>query len=134
MKTNLRSFQIANIAILLTVAVLATSAFANEAHNKAKAEEAAAGSLIKVSAAGVSAEWIAKAMAEYPLDVCPVTDDKLVDGDMGPPHDFVYRAEGQPDRLVRLCCKHCVSDFEETPDEFLKVIDDAATAKSESGK
>jgi hypothetical protein len=107
-------------------------ALAHEAHNKdkAKAESGPAGSLIKADAAGVSAEWLAKAKADYPLNTCMVSEDKLEEGDMGPPQDMVYRQEGQPDRLVRLCCTHCVRDFKKDPAKYLKMIDDAAAAKA----
>ena len=52
---------------------------------------------------------------------------------MGPPQDYVYRQEGKPDRLVRLCCNHCVRDFKKDPAKYLKMIDDAAAAKAKAG-
>ena len=72
--------------------------------------------------------WLAKAIAAYPLDTCVVGGDKL-GGDMGPPVDFVYHQDGQPDRLVRFCCKDCVADFTKEPAKYLKMIDDAAAKK-----
>ena len=122
------------LAILLICVASMPFALAHEGHNKdkAKAESSAAGSLIKVADAGVSAEWLAKAKADYPLNACMVSEDKLEDGDMGPPQDMIYRQEGQPDRLVRLCCNHCVRDFKKDPAKYLKMIDDAAAAKAKS--
>jgi hypothetical protein len=35
-----------------------------------------------------------------------------------------------PDRLVRFCCKDCLGDFTKDPAKYLKMIDDAAAAKS----
>lgn len=122
------------LAALACSAALATLALAHEAHNKNKSKGDAdeSGSLIKVAAADVSAEWLAKATAEYPLDACMVSEDKLEDGEMGPPQDFVYRQDGAPDRLVRLCCNHCVRDFKKEPAKYLQAIADAAAAKAKA--
>ena len=120
------------LTTLIFSAALTTFAFAHEGHDHDKAAGAASGSFIKSSAAGVSAEWLAKARAEYPLDTCPVSGDKLEGGEMGHPQDYVYREEGKPDRLVRLCCNDCVKDFKKDPAESLKVIDDAAAAKAKA--
>ena len=106
--------------LVLALAVFAgtsVSAFAHEGHNKEKA-------------AAVSAE----AKTAYPMSTCVVSGDKLEDGDMGPPIDHVYKQEGKPDRLVRLCCKGCVKDFNKDPEKYLKMIDDAAAAKAKGEK
>lgn len=118
-------------ALVLSVA-LPTLAPAHEGHNKTDADHPT-GSFIKADEAKVSAEWLASAKAAYPLDACMVSGDKLEGGDMGPPVDYVYRQEGQPDRLVRLCCNHCVRDFKKDPAKYLKMIDDAAAAKAKAG-
>lgn len=76
----------------------------------------------------------AKPAAPYPLETCVVSGDKLEDGDMGPPIDYVFKQEGKPDRLVRLCCKACIKTFNQTPEKFLKLIDDAAAAKAKGEK
>jgi hypothetical protein len=128
---------ISSIRILTALALsatLTTFALAHEGHDKdkAKAETSPAGSFIKADAAGVSAEWLVQAQAAYPLTTCMVSEDKLEDGDMGPPQDYVYRQEGKPDRLVRLCCNHCVRDFKKDPAKYLKAIDDAAAAKAKA--
>ena len=122
------------LTVLLIGVASMPFALAHEGHSKekAKAESGAAGALLKADAAGVSAEWLAKAKAEYPLNTCMVSEDKLEEGDMGPPQDMVYRQEGEPDRLVRLCCTHCIRDFNKDPAKFLKAIDDAAAAKAKA--
>ena len=121
-----------SIKILTTLAcsiAFIPFALAHEGHDKALA----AGSFIKADEANVSAEWLAAAKAAYPLDACMVSGDKLEGGEMGAPVDYVYRQEGHPDRLVRLCCNHCVRDFKKDPAKYLKVIDDAVAAKAKSG-
>jgi hypothetical protein len=95
---------------------------------------AKAGQLITAAEAGVSAEWLAKAVADYPLDYCMVSDDNLEKNDMGPPQNHIYRQDGQPDQLVRLCCNHCVRDFKKSPAKHMKIISDAAKAKTASTK
>jgi len=67
---------------------------------------------------------IAQQLPSYPLDVCPISKEKL-GGDMGAPVDLVY--EG---RLVRFCCKNCVKDFRKDPAPVLKQID-AAVIKAQ---
>lgn len=71
------------------------------------------------------------AKAEYPTTDCIVSEEKL-GGDMGKPVDFIYRAEGRPDRLVTFCCKDCVKDFNKDPEKYLKVLDGAAAKKGEN--
>ena len=78
--------------------------------------------------------WLAKARAAYPLSTCAVSGDKLEGGSMGLVQDFVLKAAGQPDRLVRFCCKDCEADFNKEPAKPLKVIDEAAAAKAKTGK
>ncbi len=72
----------------------------------------------------------AEAIAAYPLDVCVVSGEPLVSEDGDEPLDYVYQVEGQPDRLVRLCCKNCLKKFKANPEKYLKMIDDAS-AKDE---
>lgn len=76
------------------------------------------------------AVWLAAAKAAYPIDTCVVSGDKLEGGDMGAPIDYVYQAEGKPDRLVRFCCNDCVKDFNEAPAKYLALIDAAAAKKA----
>jgi len=70
---------------------------------------------------------LAQAKTAYPLDTCVVSGEKL--GEMGTPIDYIYKQEGQPDRLVRFCCKGCLKDFKKDPAKFLAKIDQAPTAK-----
>jgi hypothetical protein len=122
------------ITALAFSATLTSFALAHEGHNKDKAENAASGSVLKADAAGVSAEWLAKAKADYPTDACVVSGDKFDGGDMGKPQDYVYKQDGKPDRLVRFCCKDCVRDFKKDPDKYLKILDDAAAEKASDVK
>ncbi len=121
------------LSALLCSAAFTVVAFAHEGHDHNKAEGNSAGSFIKTDAAKVTAEWLAQAKKDYPLTLCPVSEDKLEEGDMGQPQDYVYRQEGKPDQLVRLCCNHCVKDFKKDPAKFLKIIDDAAAVKTKAG-
>ncbi len=72
---------------------------------------------------------LAKAKAAYPLSACVVSGEALVAGDMGLPIDYVYKQEGQPDRLVRFCCKMCIGKFKKDPAKYLKEIDAVAATK-----
>jgi hypothetical protein len=80
-----------------------------------------------VPASDVDAAWLEQARKAYPLESCPVSGDKL--GTMGKPRDYVYRVDGQPDRLVRFCCGGCLEDFEKEPAKFLATIDAAKAGK-----
>ena len=107
----------------------------HEEHGKDKAADHSAhhmkGQLVKVDAK-TDAAWLAKATAEYPTNMCVVSNDKL-GGDMGQPQDYIYREEGKPDRLVRFCCKDCLKDFNADSAKYLGLID-AAVAKKKAGK
>ncbi|MFT3783194.1 MAG: hypothetical protein QM790_14390 [Nibricoccus sp.] len=69
-------------------------------------------------------------VSSYPLDTCVVSGEKL--GDMGKPVDYIYKEEGKPDRLVRFCCKMCISKFKKDPAKYLKAIDEAAAQKKKA--
>ena len=116
--------------ILATSSFLAASAmfcFASSAvaqhdgHAKA-AEVSAKGELVKVSQ--VDPAWLEAARKAYALDVCVVSDESL--GSMGDATEWVYRAKGQPDRLVKFCCDGCKEDFLDNPAAGLAKIDAAA--------
>ncbi|RJP19425.1 MAG: hypothetical protein C4527_26805 [Candidatus Omnitrophota bacterium] len=61
----------------------------------------------------------------YPVDTCPVTDNKL--GEMGDPVNLVYK-----NRLVRLCCNGCVQELEKLPARYLEKLDKAMIAKQKT--
>ena len=75
--------------------------------------------------AAPDAAWLAKAKATYPLKTC-VVSDKEIGGSMGEGLDYIHKQDGQPDRLVRFCCKDCVDDFKKEPAKYLKLIDEAS--------
>jgi hypothetical protein len=72
------------------------------------------------------------AKSAYPMTTCVVSGDKLDDNSMGGPIDYVYQAKGQPDRLIRFCCKDCVKDFEKEPAKYLAKLDEATAAKAKA--
>ena len=74
----------------------------------------------------------AEAKAAYPMTTCVVSDDNLEPNTMGGPVDYFYKVAGQPDRLVRFCCRDCVKDFEKEPAKYLAKIDEAAAAKAKA--
>jgi len=58
----------------------------------------------------------------YPLDTCIVSDEKLgADPDMAP-YTFVH--EGQE---IRLCCKNCLTTFNEDPQKYLAKLHPTTT-------
>ncbi len=73
-----------------------------------------------------SAKWLAKAKAEYPVDVCLISDEKLDAADTAV---YVHKEKGKPDRLVRFCCDSCIEEFQKEPARYLKMLDDAAKAQ-----
>lgn len=121
---------------LLCGAALSTPAFAHEhdAAGKAQSKSDSPGSVLYANDAGVSADWLAKAKAAYPLSSCVVSGDEFDGGAMGKPQDYVYRQAGKPDQLIRFCCKDCVKDFSKEPGQYLKALDEAATAKATPSK
>ncbi len=65
--------------------------------------------------------------ADYPMATCLVTDEKF--GEHGEPAvAHTHRVAGKPDRVVYLCCEHCVNDFNGDPARYLKKLDEAAAA------
>jgi len=88
-----------------------------------------------VSAFGLSA-WagtpvpsddLTKARAEYPTPACVVSGEHL---EAGKTVEYVYKQEGQPDRLLRFCCHRCEARFKASPAKYLKKLDEAAAAKA----
>lgn len=62
---------------------------------------------------------------DYPLDVCPVTGEKL--GKMGKPYIYNYKG-----REVRFCCSGCVKKFEKDPASYIKKMDAAIIKKEKA--
>ncbi len=109
------------LTFLLVLLIAGTAPLALAAPDHASADKPAA----------PDAAWLAKAKAEYPLKTCVVSGEE-VGGSMGEGIDFVYKQEGQPDRLVRFCCKDCRKDFDKDPAKYLKLIDEAAAKAKKS--
>ena len=107
-------------ALILSVGAMPVIA----AHDHAATDKSAA-------PAAPDAAWLAKAKAEYPLKTCVVSEEEL-GGGMGDAVDFVYKQEGQSDRLVRFCCEMCLPKFKKDPAKYLKVIDEAAAKAKKS--
>ncbi len=103
--------------VLLLTGLLVSHAFAGEEAKK----EAPKVDAVKVKA---EAKAVAKieVKAEYPLDTCVVSGEKL--GSMG--DAIKYDHKGQE---VQFCCKKCVSKFEAEPAKFLAKIDEAKLQK-----
>jgi hypothetical protein len=114
--------------ILSGAFVLAVPAFAQSAQQPAGQASARSGKLVPVTEK--DAAWAAKARKDYPLDVCLTSDEKL--GSMGKSPEYIYRVDGQPDRLVVFCCDGCEEDFMKEPAKYLAKID-AAKSKGKAG-
>lgn len=80
-----------------------------------RATDVPAGELVQPSEK--DAAWLAGARDAYPLKTCLVSGEEL--GGMGKPADYIYRQAGQPDRLVRFCCRMCVPRFKKDPAHYL---------------
>jgi YHS domain-containing protein len=90
------------------------------------AADAAAGELLP--AGDQVTPWLTEARAAYPLKTCLISGEEL--GGMGEPADYIYRQSGQPDQLVRFCCKMCVAKFKKDPAKYLAQL--SAAAKTEA--
>jgi len=117
-----------NLLFLVAASVALTlTAFAQSGHEHHSAPgKSAAGKLVKASE--VDAAWLAEARKSYPLEVCVMSEEKL--GSMGDATEWVYRAKGQPDRLVKFCCDGCIDDFKSNPQAAIAKLDAAAAKKS----
>ena len=73
-----------------------------------------------------------QAKSSYPLTTCVVSGEKLEANEMGGPVDYVYKEAGKPDRLVRLCCEHCIPKFEKEPAKYLQQLDEAQAAQTKA--
>jgi YHS domain-containing protein len=88
--------------------------------------------VLSAAAAKTDAEIIAAARKAYPLKTCLVSNEPL--GSMGEASGYIYRAKGQPDRVVFFCCEGCGDDFKANPAKFLAKVDAAAAQAAKSGK
>jgi hypothetical protein len=113
--------RLARLSLVVAIVVGVPAAFG------AGAAKAPAGKLVPITP--TEAAWAARAKAEYPTNMCIISDDKL-GGDMGEPIDMIYRQDGKADRLITFCCKDCISEFTENPGKFLQLLDAAAAKKS----
>ena len=115
--------------VLSSAFLVAVPAFAQSAQQPAAQAPAKAGKLVAVTEK--DAAWAATARKAYPLDVCPASGEKL--GSMGKAPEYIYRVDGQPDRLVVFCCSGCEDDFMKEPAKHLAKIDAASKAKGQAG-
>lgn len=79
-------------------------------------------------AAPAAKESPAKARDPYPLQTCVVSGEHL---EAGQTVEYVHKEPGQPDRLVRFCCRKCLARFKADPAKYLQKLDEAA---AKSGK
>ena len=118
-----------SLALFLAPAfLLAPLTAAHDDHHEqppSAASAAGRGELVPVGPA-TDATWLAAAREHYSLTTCVVSEEDLAAETMGPPREFIYRQAGQPDRLVRFCCKDCLKDFNREPAKYLRMLDDAA--------
>jgi hypothetical protein len=121
MKTSFRS--------LLVLAGLTAALNASAADAKSDCCKETAACCTTEKSCGQPVSTAAKADA-YPLDTCVVSGEKL--GSMGDPYVLVHKQDGKPDRTVKFCCKGCLKDFQKDPAKYLKLLDDAAAAKTKA--
>ena len=112
------------LSLVLTLILTAGTPLVFADHGASHADKPAAPS-------APDANWLAEARAEYPLKTCVVSEEDI-GGEMGDGYDYVYKQEGQPDRLVRFCCEMCVPKFKKDPAKYLKTIDEAAAKAKKS--
>ena len=116
------------VAVALVAAAPMFAQHSTADSSKANDASASSGKLIRVSEK--DAAWAAAARKTYPMDVCVVSGEKL--GSMGKSPEYIYRTEGQPDRLVVFCCSGCDEDFMKDPADHLAKIDAAGDPSSKS--
>ncbi len=123
-QTSLARILVISGALLIGAPIFAQQDDAH--HGATPTATAKAGKLIPVTEK--DAAWAAKARKEYPLDVCVTSDEKL--GSMGKSPEYIYRVDGQADRLVVFCCSGCEEDFLKDPAKHLAKLDAAKSGKS----
>jgi hypothetical protein len=70
-----------------------------------------------------------EAAIPYTRATCLVSGEAL--GEMGAPITYIHKEEGKPDRIVKFCCKTCVSKFKKAPAKYLAKLDQAAKPDAE---
>lgn len=115
-----------SLALFAGAPLPAATAPGADAHDAKPAAGAVTGKLVAVTEKDTA--WAARARKTYPLDVCVSSGEKL--GGMGKAPEYIYKVDGQPDRLVVFCCGGCEDDFMKDPAKHLAKIDAAAAAKA----
>lgn len=108
------------LSLLAFAGLIGSLAFAAAQDGKPQ-EQGGALSAAKPVESG-DAKIIASQLPAYPLEVCPVSDEKL--GSMGDPVDVVVDG-----RLVRLCCAGCKKGVEKSKAEIIAKLDAAVIAE-----
>ena len=67
---------------------------------------------------------MAKLVADYPLQECVVSGNKL--GSHGTPHNILFEGE-----LIRFCCPPCVKEFNEDQAGYVAKVHEAQTAAAQ---
>jgi len=75
---------------------------------------------LQASLVGLDAKIVKDQGRFYPLMECLVSDDAFDSEEDGGAIDVVYN-----NRLVRFCCKGCVSEFKDNPDAYIARLDNA---------
>ena len=70
-----------------------------------------------------------EAAIPYSRATCLVSGEAL--GEMGESITYIHKEEGKPDRIVKFCCKSCVSKFKKDPSKYLAKLDQAAKPDAE---
>ena len=111
--------------LLSSACIVSVPVFAQGTQQPSAQATAKAGKLVPVTEK--DATWAANARKAYPLDVCVASGEKL--GSMGKSPEYIYRVDGQPDRLVVFCCGGCEEDFLKDPAKHFAKIDAASKTK-----
>ncbi|HEX7009753.1 MAG TPA: hypothetical protein VF184_07220 [Phycisphaeraceae bacterium] len=72
------------------------------------------------SASPATAPTTQTALVPYPLDYCIVSGQEL--GSMGGPYEIAYNG-----RQIKFCCPDCEEMFREDADNYLRMLDEAAS-------
>ncbi len=115
----------------LIASLLALTALGRDADNAVKTTNAPA-SAAACPTGGCCLMLSAATPAPAHPEACVVSGDKL--GEMGKPVEYLYKQAGKPDRVIQLCCKDCIADFEKSPAKYLAKLDAAEAAAAKAKK